>query len=172
MKVKGLLIAMSLLLTALSFVNACSLRGKGDFYFVYEAGYSPDSLRTLLDTKKGVIGALLGMKADEYISVKYNIPQENLQGIYDLIVQYDIMSYSGSEWLTDTSVFMMNPEYYSKLTFYIDGKIYTVLYGNSVTYGGSLEYANLEVFRRKFNSQYYVSTTEFQSFPEATGLPI
>jgi len=177
MKVKGMLIVMSLLLTSLSF--GCFDNSQkyptvmpDDFYFISEKGFSPSTLNTLLDTKQGIIGKLLGTGADGYISTKYNIPQENLQGIYDLIVQYDIKSYSGSEWLTDNSVFMMNLEYYSKLTFCIDGKIYTVLYGNSVTYGGSSrKYANLGVFERKLHSQYCVSTEEYQSFPEATNLP-
>ena len=167
---------MSLLLTSLSFgCVACQEKYPADmpcdFYFIYEGGYSPSTLNTLLDTKKGIIGKSLGTGADEYISTKYNIPQENLQGIYDLIVQYDIKSYSGSEWLTDKSIFMMNPEYYTKLTFCIDGKIYTVLYGNSIIYKGSRKYANIGVFERKLDSKYYVSTDEYQSFPEATRLP-
>ena len=148
-----------------------------DFYFIYEEGFSPSALNTLLDTKKGVIGKDLVVEG--YISAAYDIPQESLQGIYDLIVQYDIRAYSnqnrfhvksyfGSDWLAAKDVFI-SPNLLYKFTFCVDGKIYEIKCDSSALYLADKKYDNLSTFNRIIRSDFYINTPEYQAFPPVNG---
>jgi len=173
----GFLVVLALILAAPSFgcLGGSSLKGDDedivipdDFYFIYEAGYSPDNLCTLLDTKEEIIGKNLGL--DGYVSKPYSIPRKNLKDVYDLIIRYGIQVYNSSDLLTDRSV-DVSPRGYYKFTFYMDDKTYVILWDNSVVNPRPMsEYANLARFYYEMNTNYYVSTHEFQSFPEAVGL--
>jgi len=183
MKVKGLLIAMSLLLASLSF--GCFDNSQkypavmpDDFYFVYEEGFSPNTLNTLLDTKNKIVGK--DLVSNGYISTAYDIPQENLQGIYNLIAQYDIRVYSNqnryhvksyfdSDWLTVKGVWI-SPTFLYKFTFCIDGEIYEIKCDcSALWYPMDKKYDNLAAFDRIIRSDFYMNTPEYQSFPPANG---
>ena len=183
MKLTRLLIVMSLLLSALSF--GCFDNSQeypavmpDDFYFVLEESLSADTLMVLMDTKNGIIGKDLVI--DGYISAAYNIPQENLQGIYDLIVQYDIRAYSnqiryhvrshaGSDWLAVKDILECTT-FLHRFTFCIDGTMYEIKCESSVLWDpADKKYDNLAAFNRIIHSDFYINTPEYQAFPPANG---
>ena len=141
-----------------------------DFYITYEtAWHNFDSPVMLLDTKNNIIGTKLG--PNDYAFADYYISPEYLQAIYDGIVKYDIKSYSSPNLLKADNI-AVTPRVYYKMTFQVNGEIYSVFCDNSVVWQSSeKKFRNLESFKSKILDYYYENADEYKAFPPATALP-
>jgi len=154
-----------------------------DFYFIFEDAswtgepwdpqQNPEIFAVCLDTKNNVICQSRGYYNFGYetISKKYYMPQERLQALYDDIIKYDMMSYSGP----DVVGYLRRKDsgYFIKYTFRIHGDEYSVIADETalinplVFLNGHVpeEYYNLSAFTALVMNVYYGDTKEFRSFP-------
>jgi|GEM_PF-2477028 len=138
-----------------------------DFYIIYTtswdlAGYNG---MVLLDTKNNIIGNPLG-PPDVYASTDFFIPCNDLQTIYDAIIEYDIKSYST---LNPSTFPPVTPTIDFEITFCLEGNIYLVKFTNLIN-SLSWSYPDLAAFVRLLND-YYRNTDECKSLPPASWYP-
>jgi len=118
----------------------------------------PDRFVTLLDSKNNVIGTLSSAN-----TVDFCIPCEDLQVIYDALIDNDIKSLCRPEVLVDL-YFILHPRFFYKLTFCLDGEVYSVSYDNAVVSWNSAAYPDLRTFHGILDT-YYLNKNEHQSYP-------
>lgn len=155
--------------TVTTTVRCVSSTIPADFYIIYASSWAngENTNIVLLDTQSNTIGAPAAYPAG-YISTGFYIPCEDLQAIYNAIIQYDIKSYGELDLLKYPEI-NIYPRISYKVTFCLDGVIYSVLYDNTVVHWTSTRYPDLRVFHNMLND-YYESTDEFKSFPRPPGL--
>jgi len=147
-----------------------------DFYLIYESGISVEGLQIKLDTKDNRIGLWGyeyksgdGARLHRYYFIKYHMPQKRLQELYNDIIKYDIKSYSSPDVLGDRYDDYFH-ESYSRITFRINGEIYTVtvysmLFDDPERWYLHVNVYNLWAFTNLLYSKYYEDTKEYQTFP-------
>jgi hypothetical protein len=137
------------------------------FYFIFECGgYDPYDMKVLLDTKAGIIGKL---GHNTYNTASYSIPNELLNEIYDLIVQYNIKSYSSPDLICIVPGRL--DSFYWRITFRVDGEVYSVWFDSTVNVTSSPDpaineliekYRNLGLFYKSL-THLILSIDEYQS---------
>ncbi|MCL2678916.1 MAG: hypothetical protein FWF18_01250 [Dehalococcoidia bacterium] len=143
------------------------------FYIIYEFGYSLGKLKPELDTKNNIIGK--NTYYDGHYSIDYTVPKDKLQEIYDLIIQYDIKSYSSPELIAREDGVTVTPNRYHRITFCLNGEIYSVFCDASVLsmshfnppFALPEKYHHLTIFYSKFARVYVYDTDEYKAFPDA-----
>ena len=134
-----------------------------DFYIIYESSWGNENINViLLDTQNNTIGAPAAFP-DFCISTDFHIPHEALQTIHDAIVEYDIKSLGGLN-MSQPPHLATTPRIFYKITFCMDGVIYSVVYDNGSVRLDSKTYPGLVKFHHLLNG-YYQSTDEYKSFP-------
>ena len=134
-----------------------------DFYIIYETVWFPAVM--LLNTKDNIIGT---PPWDVYVSTGYCIPYEDLQTIYNAVIEYDIKSYSGDGLITEGGV-VLTPSINYVITFCLDGKTYSIIYNERVINKGIPypTYPQLRSFHHILNDcyldNYYKSPIYFPS---------
>ena len=120
-----------------------------DFYIIYETVWiRPDGdFMTLLDTQSCIVGKPLSI--GKYASADYHMPQEDLQALYNAIVEYDIASYNGEHIISGnygTVTVIVTPQVYYRITFRLNGEFYMIFFEHSIIYRSSGGYDNLRDF--------------------------
>ncbi|MCL2149890.1 MAG: hypothetical protein FWH51_03025 [Dehalococcoidia bacterium] len=126
-----------------------------DFYIIYERDFASGPL---LDTSRNILGTTLSNW--EYVFVKYVMPCENLQAIYDAIIEHDIKSYNGMKLINKDGPVRI-PSITYAVTFCLDGETCSIRYNEDITYA---EYPNVRAFHNILDS-YYKNTDEYRAFP-------
>ena len=123
---------------------------------------------TLLDTNNSVIGKPLS--PSDYIYTTYYISCEYLQAIYDGVVAYDIKSYNSPDLLKSDNVGVV-PRVYYRITFRMNGEVYSIFCDNSVFVTSEEKFLDLRLFQSRVLDYYYTNADEYKAFPPATALP-
>ena len=116
---------------------------------------------TLLDTDKNIIGKQLSKT--ESVSTAFYIPCEDLQLIYNAIIEYDIKSLSGLGALL-TEGYVIPPRTDSRITFRLGAEVYSVTFNTSAYAYSAHAGENLWAFQRII-FDYCMNTDEYKSFP-------
>ena len=140
-----------------------------DFYIIYETSWhTPDRFVTLLDTRSNIIGKPLG--PSDYVYTTYYISCEYLRAIYDGVVAYDIKSYSSPDLLKSDNVVVV-PRMYYKITFWMNGEVYSIFCDNSIFATFEEKFLDLSLFKSRILDYYHTNSDEYKAFPPATALP-
>ncbi|MCL2678899.1 MAG: hypothetical protein FWF18_01160 [Dehalococcoidia bacterium] len=130
-----------------------------DFYIIYENDWRSGPFRTMLDTKRKIIGKTFSPSVGDYIYTTYVIPSDDLKLIYNALVEHDIKSLSGlGDTLTEGPIISPWVDY--RITFRLNGELHTIIYNNSAY----ASYPNLWAFSNMLYD-YCANTEEYQSFP-------
>ena len=106
-----------------------------DFYIIYEIMDYPyhNDFKIALDTKNNIAGEATGYSVGSFWIPRwtlspYYIPRNDLQDIYDAVIEYDIKSYSGSE------ASVVSPEHaktYYRMTLCSNDEVFSITFGPS-----------------------------------------
>ena len=120
--------------TASVAVTSCVIAN--DFYIIYETNWDPGLAEgrflVLLDTKNNTIGTPVNTLGDYYFT-DYCIPCDDLRMLRDAIIQYDIRSLSGHGVITGDGSIVVHPNTHYRITFFLDGEIYSVTFDTIAT---------------------------------------
>ena len=149
----------------------CNTTVPDDFYIIYETSWlSPGRFVTLLHTNYNIIGKPLSLS--EYTSTDYYISCEDLQAIYDGLIKYDIKAYS-NQGLLKSEHWVMVPNIYYRVTFRINGELYSLLYDTSACTPSYFSSAAEEIERfqnlidfAKILDNLFMNTDEYKSLPQ------
>ncbi|MCL2149494.1 MAG: hypothetical protein FWH51_00980 [Dehalococcoidia bacterium] len=134
------------------FGNAISITSKPENQF-----------KVLLDTKNNILGRVFDLQGQQYAYISIHMPPEDLQAIYDAVIKYDIKSLSSPDVLSPDEWVLYGNGYY-RITFFLEGEVYSVTYRERVIYSMQPAYQNLRSFHTVLN-YYYKNTDEYKSFP-------
>jgi hypothetical protein len=151
----------------------CGLIVPRDFYIVYESGpfpihTFPDYFVPLLDTKLNILGKylIIAITPHNYVSTEYYIPCEDLRTLYDAVIKYDIASYAGLHRFDSFATDAL----WSRITFCLDGEIYSIVCNFAEIRIRGEEYQNLLAFY-SILGQCYTENDTFRSLQAFTQPP-